>query len=308
MPARQVIVIATRKSRLALAQSRMVAEAIEKVRPDLTVELRRIVTRGDRRTDKPLPELGGKGLFTCELERALLAGQVDLAVHSAKDLPAEQAAGLDILCVPPRAAVNDVLITRGDVSLRELPSGAVIGTSSLRRRIQLGRVRPDITFAEIRGNIDTRIGKVRSGRYDAVVLAQAGLERAGLMHEASEVLSVEDVLPAPGQAALAVQGRADDDWLREVLAPINDPASAVCLAAERKLLELLQLGCQMPFAAFCEPAGDGLRLRALLADPQDLRLLRADVKAPSAHEAAAAAAETLRSAGADEVIRKLWSG
>ena len=234
--------------------------------PRVTVELFPIVTQGDIKLDKPLPLIGGKGLFTQELEQALLSGRIDLAVHSAKDLPTENPPGLDILCVPPRAPVADVLVTATGITLYDLPLGARLGTSSLRRQLQLAAIRPGLHFADIRGNVDTRVNKVLAGQYDAVVLAQAGLIRAGMSEPSGlirlgevqarySVLPVHQVLPAPGQAALAIQGRADDDWLRNMLVPVNDPVTAACLQAERRMLQALQLDCHMPFAAFCQPAG-----------------------------------------------------
>lgn len=318
MSSRNRIVIGTRKSRLALAQTQLVAAAIGRAHADLRVELHPIVTQGDIKLDKPLPLIGGKGLFTSELEQALLSGQVDLAVHSAKDLPTGAPSGLDILCVPPRAAVSDVLVSRLGLTLWDLPVGGRVGTSSLRRQLQLQAIRPDLQFADIRGNIDTRANKACAGQYDAVVLAQAGLVRAGMTDVRYTILPIDRVLPAPGQAALALQGRADDTWLRETLAPINDPSSAACLAAERSLLEQLALDCQMPFAALCEGA-DGAaslgatpapsagvpssyRLRTWMADPKTTRSIRTDTHADTWEQAVGVTLDQIHAAGGQQII------
>lgn len=302
MPSRNRIVIGTRRSRLALAQTQLVADAIRRARSGVRVDLHTVVTQGDIRLDKPLPQIGGKGLFTSELEQALLAGQVDLAVHSAKDLPSDMPPGLDILCVPPRAPVADVLVTRHRVTLHDLPLGAVVGTSSLRRQLQLQAMRPGLRFADIRGNIDTRVGKMLAGQYDAVVLAEAGLLRAGMSEVAYRSLPVEQVLPAPGQAILAIQGRADDATLREMLSPVNDPVTQDCLAAERQLLQELALDCQMPFAALCEPQPGGYRIRTWLADPRTGRSIRTDLHAAAWQQALADTLRRIESAGGREII------
>jgi hydroxymethylbilane synthase len=330
MADRTQIVIGTRKSRLALAQSELVAGAIRAARPDLQVLLHPIVTRGDLQTDRPLPEIGGKGLFTLELEQALLGARIDLAVHSAKDLPTDTPDGLDILCVPTRGPVADVLVTPAGLTLQQLPPGARVGTSSLRRRLQLAAIRPDLHFTDVRGNIDTRVRKVLRGEYDAVVLAQAGLIRADMAEVTYSVLPVDDVLPAPGQAALAVQGRSDDAWLRNVLSPVNDTAAAECLRAERLILQALRLDCQMPFAALCEPppaprepspapcapspktgapspappgpSGGGFRMRAWLADPHTGRSLRVEASAPAVEPLLAEVVQRIEDAGGRDLL------
>jgi hydroxymethylbilane synthase len=313
MADRTRIVIGTRKSRLALAQSELVAAEIRKVAPRVTVELFPIVTQGDIKLDKPLPLIGGKGLFTQELEQALLSGRIDLAVHSAKDLPTDNPPGLDILCVPPRAPVADVLVSTTGITLYDLPMGARVGTSSLRRQLQLAAIRPGLHFADIRGNVDTRVTKVLTGQYDAVVLAQAGLIRAGMSdpsglirvgeaHACYSILSVQHVLPAPGQASLAIQGRADDDWLRNLLVPVNDAATAVCLLAERKMLQALQLDCHMPFAALCQPQPDGFAMQVWLADPRTGRSLRVEAAAATVDSLVAIMVQRIDQAGGRQLL------
>ncbi len=315
MTDRTRIVIGTRKSRLALAQSEMVAAAIRAAAPRLDVTLHPIVTQGDIKLDKPLPQIGGKGLFTWELEQALLAGQIDLAVHSAKDLPTDNPSGLDILCVPARAPVADVLVTRAGLTIFDLPLGARIGTSSQRRQMQLAELRPGLRFADIRGNIDTRVNKALAGQYDAVVLAQAGLLRAGMLspqgsitldsakvQAGGTILPVTQILPAPGQAALAIQGRADDAWLRSVLAPVNDPVTAACLQAERAMLQALHLDCHMPFAALCESVPQGYAMRTWLADPRSGRSLRIQAAASTTDQLVAELLQRIEQAGGRELL------
>jgi hydroxymethylbilane synthase len=313
MTDRTRIVIGTRKSRLALAQTELVAAEIRKAAPRVAVELFPVVTQGDIKLDKPLPLIGGKGLFTQELEQALLSGRIDLAVHSAKDLPTENPPGLDILCVPPRAPAADVLVTAAGITFYDLPLSARIGTSSLRRQLQMAALRPGLRFADIRGNVDTRVNKVLAGQYDAVVLAQAGLIRAG-MSDASglirlgqararySILSVDQVLPAPGQACLAIQGRADDDWLRSTLVPVNDSAAAACLHAERQMLQALQLDCHMPFAALCQPRSGGFAMQLWLADPLTGRSLRLETSAPTADALVAAMVQRIDQAGGRQLL------
>jgi len=296
---RDRLIVLTRASPLAMAQAKIVADALRRRWPDLDIQVRPVSTRADRMPETPLSQMGGKGLFTAELARALLAGEADLAVHSAKDLPARQPAGLDILCVPPRGPVEDAFVGAAGMSFERLPPAARVGTSSLRRRVQLSLIRPDLTFVEIRGNVDTRVRKVRSGQYDGVVLALAGLRRIGLDEAVTETFPVDRVLPAPGEGALAVQGRADDEWLRHLLEPVNDPIAESCLRAERTLTALLNLDCRGPFAALAEPAAGGIRLRAMLASSDGSRLIRADVVADEPQHAAALAAERLREAGGD---------
>jgi hydroxymethylbilane synthase len=291
----------------------LVAAEIRRAAPRVAVELFPIVTQGDIKLDKPLPLIGGKGLFTQELEQALLSGRIDLAVHSAKDLPTDNPPGLDILCVPPRAPVADVLVTTTGITLYDLPLGARVGTSSLRRQLQLAAIRPGLHFADIRGNIDTRVTKVLAGQYDAVVLARAGLIRAGMSDPSGlirvgeaqarySILPVRHVLPAPGQASLAIQGRADDHWLRDTLIPVNDPVSAVCLHAERRMLQALHLDCHMPFAAFCQPKPDGFAMQVWLADPQTGRSLRLEASAPTIDSLVVAMVQQIDQAGGRQLL------
>lgn len=242
----------TRSSALALQQTRWVMAMLKKAHPDLVCVEKMITTRGDKILDKPLPEIGGKGLFTQELEHELLSGAADCAVHSIKDLPVENPPGLTVGCVPLRAEVRDVLVSKSKYHLENLPPGALVGTSSLRRMAQILSLRPDVTVASLRGNVDTRLQKAREGLYDAVILAGAGLVRLGLQEQVTQWLPLDVMLPAPGQGALAVQCRADDTAVMEILSVLEDPASRAAVTAERQFLLGLGGGCAVPVAAHAQ--------------------------------------------------------
>ncbi len=241
--------VGTRRSALARRQAEQVVELLRAASPGLECEVRALDTQGDRtqRSGVPLPEIGGKGLFTAELERALRDGGIDIAVHSLKDLPTEDADGVVVGAVCAREDARDCLVARDGLRLDELPAGAVVGTSSLRRAAQLLALRPDLDVRSIRGNVDTRIRKVREGEYDAVALASAGIRRLGLESEVSDWL--DDVLPAPGQGALAVQCRAGDSRVLEFLRAIDDAEARATTTAERTFLRALGGGCAAPVAA-----------------------------------------------------------
>ena len=244
------LIFATRPSALARWQTQWVINALKNVHRDLVCEERIITTQGDKILDKPLPEIGGKGLFTQELESELLNGHVHCAVHSLKDLPVEHPAGLAIGCIPIRAEVRDALISAKGYTLQTLPKGASIGTSSLRRSAQLLALRPDLRTESLRGNVDTRVHKALDGRYDAIILAGAGLVRLGLEKHVTEWLSMDVMLPAPGQGALAVQCRVDDEATLNLLAVIEDDFTRRCVTAERAFLQALGGGCSIPVAAY----------------------------------------------------------
>lgn len=258
------LIIGTRGSQLALAQTRNVIHALQSMLPHvLEVSTRVITTTGDLTLDKPLPEIGGKGLFTAELDAALRDGLIDVAVHSLKDLPVNADspdAPLVLGAICQRAAVHDALISPHGWQLATLPAGACVGTSSLRRQRQLQCARPDLRVRSIRGNVDTRIGKTHSGEYDAIVLAACGLDRLGLANEVTELLSLDAMLPAPGQGAVAVQCRHDDAATRAILAAIDDIETRKAVLAERVFLAQLGGGCSLPVAAWAHSAGDDLVL------------------------------------------------
>jgi hydroxymethylbilane synthase len=244
------LIFATRPSKLARWQTNHVIESLKKIHPDLECEEKIIMTQGDKILDKPLPEIGGKGLFTQELETELLSGAVHCAVHSLKDLPVENPAGLTIGCIPARAEVRDALISANGYTVSTLPHGASLGTSSLRRAAQILSLRPDVRAESLRGNVDTRLRKALDGQYDAIILAGAGLTRLGLDSHVTEWLSLDVMLPAPGQGALAVQCRADDVSTLEVLAALEDVSTRNAVTAERAFLSGLGGGCSVPVAAY----------------------------------------------------------
>jgi hydroxymethylbilane synthase len=260
--------IGTRGSAMALFQANLVRDRLIAAHPELAapgmVGLDIIRTTGDRVQNRLLAEIGGKGLFTKEIEQALLDRRIDLAVHSLKDMETVLPPGLDIVCVLPRDDPRDALVARDALTLAALPAGAKIGTASLRRRAQLLRHRRDLDVAPIRGNADTRLGKLAAGEYDALLLALSGLQRLGKAAVASEILSVEVMLPAVGQGAVAVETCADETDLREWLRPLNDAVSAICVTAERAMLAALDGSCRTPIAGLAELDGGRLTLRALL--------------------------------------------
>ena len=263
--------IGTRGSPMALCQAALVRDRLVAAHPGLAaaaaVEIVTIRTTGDRVQDRRLAEIGGKGLFTKEIEEALFAGRIDLAVHSLKDVETWLPDGLEIACVLARDDPRDAFLSVQAPSLEALPKGAKIGTASLRRQAQLLRRRPDLLIVPIRGNVNTRIRKLENGEIDAMVLALCGLERLGEVERATEILSREIMLPAVGQGALAIECRAADDGLRRLLEPLHDPVSAACVAAERAMLAELDGSCRTPIAGLAELDGDRLVLEGLLLKP-----------------------------------------
>lgn len=246
------LVFATRPSTLARTQTQWVIRELTRIHPGLTCEEKIIATQGDKILNKPLPEIGGKGLFTQELESELISGAVHCAVHSLKDLPIENSTGLTIGCVPRRADARDVLISAQSYSLAQLPKGSPVGTSSPRRSAQVLAIRPDLEIYSLRGNVETRIRKAMDGQYTAIILAAAGISRLGLDESVSEWLSFQEMLPAPGQGALAVQCRANDHSTLALLAGLEDHQARKSVTAERQLLLELGGGCTAPIAAYAE--------------------------------------------------------
>ena len=258
---RNRLVIGTRKSPLALWQSEFVKAELMAAFPGISVELKHVITTGDKNQNStaPIPLIGGKGLFTAELEECLRTKEIDLAVHSLKDLPTTLDAAFAIGAIPARSFVEDVVISRSGVPLSELPHGGVVGTSSVRRSSQVLRMRPDLKIQIIRGNVDTRIKKLRAegGEYDAILLARAGLARLGLEKEITQILHEDEMLPAPGQGALGIECRSDDAELLEMLQKLHDPKTAAEVTAERVFLQRLGAGCNTPVAARATAKTDG---------------------------------------------------
>ena len=273
------IVIASRESRLALWQSEYVRDALMRHHPQLQVEILGMSTRGDQILDRSLSKVGGKGLFVKELEAALADGRADIAVHSAKDVPMELPEGFVLAAIGAREDPRDCFVSNQHASLEELPAGAVLGTSSLRREAQVRSRLPQLKVAALRGNVNTRLAKLDRGEYDAIVLAAAGLKRLGLGERIRSFIEVEHSLPAPGQGALAIECRAGRDDLVALLAPLHDSATAICVRAERAVSRALSGSCQLPLAAFAVIAGNQLWLRGLVASPDGRQLVRAELRA-----------------------------
>jgi hydroxymethylbilane synthase len=297
-----VLRIGTRRSPLALAQAREVADLLRSRGVD--TQLVPLLTSGDRDAHVVASPFGVKGLFVEEIVRALLDGEVDLAVHSAKDLPAEDPEGVVVGAVPERADPFDVLVTRDGA----LGDGSVVGTSSLRRRAQLLAWRPGLTVRDIRGNVDTRLRKLSDGDVDALVLAAAGLGRLGLAPDRAERLGVETMVPAPGQGALAVQARADDARARDLVGPLSHVESMAAFDAERALVRRLGGGCALPIGAIARLSGGGIRLVAVVASPDGTQTIRCDVEAPTPGGVAEEAARALVAGGAAEILERARAG
>lgn len=281
--------LGTRGSKLALTQSELVAALLRERNPELAVELITITTAGDRDQSTALSAGEGAGWFTSAIQQALQAGEIDIAVHSYKDLPTKRPDGLAIAAVPLREDPRDALVSNGRHTLHSLPKGTVVGTSSPRREAQVREVRPDLEVRPIRGNVETRLAKVESGEYGAAVLALAGLKRLGLEDRAHHVFGFEEMLPAPAQGALAIECRADDTSTRGLLASIDDPDLRQIVTAERMFLATIDGGCSFPAAAYAEKFGTTLKLHGLIA--ADGQIIRSKMAGPM--ETAAGLGRTL---------------
>ena len=300
--------IGTRGSKLAIAQSDWVKAKIEAEHPRVTVELVRIKTTGDKILDSPLSRIGGKGLFVKEIEEALLKGDVDLAVHSMKDLPAELPGELELSVFPKREDPRDAFVSTRFTSIQDLPHGATVGTSSLRRAAQLLHIRPDLRVSPLRGNVDTRIRKMESGDVEAVVLAAAGLIRLGLSGRITALLAPEAFLPAIGQGILGVEMRREDRTARALLGFLNDGDTEVVARAERAFLARLGGGCQVPVAGYAQLTKNGLHLEGMVAELDGSVVLRRKSRGSSsrADEMGRDLAEELLAAGADKILEKIY--
>ena len=273
-----ILKIGTRQSLLALWQSNHIAACLRKQYPECEVVLKKIVTKGDRILDVPLAQIGGKGLFTKEIEEDLLSGEVDLAVHSLKDMPTVLPEGLCLTAITERANVGDAFVSNDYACFEELPLGAVVGTSSLRRKAQLLAARPDLTIRDLRGNVDTRLRKLDEGLYDAVILAAAGLERLGHGDRIKAIIPSDVCLPAVGQGALAIECRADDAEVRQMLDFLNDQPTVYATAAERAFLGLLEGGCQVPIGVHADVNGEQIKIEAIIAALDGSTVLRDTIK------------------------------
>lgn len=301
------LVIATRASRLALWQAEHVQARLLSLYPQIQVELLKLSTRGDEILDRSLSKVGGKGLFIKELEYALLDGRADLAVHSLKDVPVDMQAPFELSTILARADCRDAFVSNDYVMLTDLPPGAIVGTSSLRREAQLKARFPELVIHPLRGNLDTRLGKLDSGQYAAIILAAAGLERLGLGHRIRSRMTTEDSLPAAGQGALGIEILTSRSDLRELLAPLSCPDTTVCALAERAVSRALGGSCQVPLAAYAQLEGTQLTLKALVATPDGKTIYRAELKGPSAQAEllGSTVAQSLMAQGAGELLANL---
>lgn len=299
--------LGTRGSQLALWQARLVADQLQRVSPELVVEIKTIKTTGDKILDVALSRIGDKGLFTKEIENELLDGGVDIAVHSTKDLPSELPEGLCIAAVLEREDPRDVLISNHNYKFNELPEGALIGTSSLRRVAQLKSRRPDLRFCEIRGNVETRIRKMQELNLDGIILAYAGVRRLGFEERISDYLPFDLVLPAAGQGSIAVEARINDEDTRAILRHINDETSAWCIETERSFLKELQGGCQVPIACLARFQDDNIVLQGLAASLDGSRIFRGcgEGSRDQAAEIGRDLARQLLTEGADLVLEEI---
>jgi hydroxymethylbilane synthase len=298
------IIVGSRRSKLALTQTNWVIRQLKELGLPFEFEVKEIVTKGDVILDVTLSKVGGKGLFVKEIEQAMLDKEIDMAVHSMKDMPAVLPEGLMIGCTPPRVDARDVLISKDNKTLAELPEGAVLGTSSLRRSSQLLAVRPDLEVKWIRGNVDTRISKLESGEYDAIILAAAGLERLGLADNMiMERISTDICVPAVGQGVLSIECREDDQELRDALMLFNDEYTFKTVSAERVFLDEMNGGCQVPIAGYAIiNQNDEIELTALVGSMDGKTILKEVVTSKDPVEVGKKAAELLGARGAHELI------
>ncbi|HHH39496.1 MAG TPA: hydroxymethylbilane synthase [Sedimenticola sp.] len=300
--------IATRKSPLAMWQAEHVADRLRAVHPGLSVEILGISTQGDKILDTPLAKIGGKGLFVKELEQRMLAGEADIAVHSMKDVPVELPEGLHLAVIMEREDPRDAFVSKRYGALEELPAGAVVGSSSLRRQCQLAERRPDLVIRSLRGNVNTRLRKLDDGEYDAVILAAAGLRRLGFEGRISAFLAPEQSLPAIGQGAIGIECRGADDRVNALLAPLHDPETACCVQAERAMNTRLMGGCQVPIGGYAVLNHERLFLRGLVGEADGSRIIRGETSGPveQAEALGTALAEELLGQGADQILARLY--
>ncbi|HDZ9458481.1 TPA: hydroxymethylbilane synthase [Vibrio cholerae] len=300
--------IATRQSPLALWQANYVKDALMAAHPGLQVELVTMVTRGDVILDTPLAKVGGKGLFVKELEIAMLEGRADLAVHSMKDVPVDFPDGLGLVTICEREDPRDAFVSNTYAKIEALPSGAIVGTCSLRRQCQLKAARPDLVIKELRGNVGTRLSKLDAGEYDAIILAAAGLKRLELESRIRSFIEPEQSLPAVGQGAVGIECRVDDQRVRALLAPLNHADTADRVRCERAMNLTLQGGCQVPIGSYALLEGNTIWLRALVGEPDGSQIVRGEIRGPrtQAEQLGITLAEQLLSQGAKEILERLY--
>jgi hydroxymethylbilane synthase len=305
---RKEIRIGTRSSALALWQAEWVKSELEKKYPGMTVSLTKIKTTGDKILDVPLAKVGGKGLFVKEIEEAMLREEIDIAVHSMKDVPTFFPDGLHLGAITKREDASDTLISQNKVKLNDLPKGANIGTSSLRRQAQIMSLRPDFVIHQLRGNVDTRIRKLKEGQFDAIILAAAGVKRLGLAENVTEYIDPEISLPAIGQGALGIECRVDDRELNDLISFFNHAESRTCVTGERALLRRLEGGCQVPIACHGQIKDNKLHLVGLVGSVDGKRIIKDSLSGPQsdAERLGVTLAEKLLKQGADVILREVY--
>lgn len=305
----KAIRIATRKSALALWQAEYVKAELEKHHPGIEATLVPMSSRGDKILDVSLAKVGGKGLFVKELEQAMLEGEADIAVHSMKDVPMAFPEGLGLAVICEREDPRDAFVSNTYQSLDSLPTGAVVGTSSLRRQSQILAKRPDLEIAFLRGNVNTRLAKLDAGEFDAIILASAGLKRLGLEDRIATFIPPEDILPAGGQGAVGIEYRLEDTETARLLEPLHDLPTAYRVTAERAMNRRLEGGCQVPIGCYAELAGDELQLKGLVADPEGQEVIADEIRGPvtDAESLGITLAERLLAAGADRILSAVYA-
>ena len=309
----EIVRIATRKSPLALWQAEFVKAELERFHPGVTVELVTMVTKGDKILDTPLAKVGGKGLFVKELETAMLEGRADIAVHSMKDVPVDFPEGLGLHTICEREDPRDAFVSNTYQRLDDLPEGAIVGTSSLRRQCQLRAARPDLEIRDLRGNVGTRLGKLDDGQYDAIILAAAGLIRLKLESRIAEFIEPEQSLPAVGQGAVGIECRLDDSRIQALLAPLEHRNTRIRVLAERALNKRLEGGCQVPIGSYAVLSGEGddqqVYLRALVGNPDGSTMIRDEIRgaARDAEALGVELADRLLAAGAKEILQQVYA-
>ncbi|MFK5894068.1 MAG: hydroxymethylbilane synthase [Pseudomonadota bacterium] len=304
----KILRIATRKSPLALWQAYYVRDKLKQIYPDLDVELHSMVSQGDKILDTPLAKIGGKGLFLKELEQSMLDGETDIAVHSMKDVPVEFPQGLELAVICPREDPRDAFVSNFYQSFLDLPQGAVVGTSSLRRQTQLKAIRPDIQIKDLRGNVNTRLSKLDNKEYDAIILASAGLIRLEMQHRITSYISIEESLPAIGQGAVGIECRQGDEHIQRLLAPLACQDTTIRLTAERAMNHRLEGGCQVPIGGFATLDGNSVHLQGLVASLDGTQVLRAQASAKqeNAEQLGIQVAEELLAMGADKILDAVY--
>lgn len=304
-----ILRIATRKSPLALWQAHYVSNMLQHHHPELKIELVTMVTQGDKILDTPLAKVGGKGLFVKELEVGMLEGRADIAVHSMKDVPVEFPTGLHLAVICEREDPRDAFVCNNFKSLEELPQGARLGTSSLRRQSQIAALRPDLKIIDLRGNVNTRLKKLDDGEYDAIILAAAGLKRLEFEDRITQFIGTDVCLPAIGQGAVGIECRSDDARVHNLIAPLNDNKTQIRVTAERAMNERLHGGCQVPIAGYAEFEHGLIMLRGLVGQVDGKKIIRGDIAGPAenAEELGVVLAEDLLSRGADKILNELYA-